>query len=261
MSASATKFDDGVAYEEWMGRWSRIVGVKYLEWLAPASELKWLDVGCGNGAFTDLVLDKCDPFSVHGVDPSQEQLDAANSRSSSNKVRYGIGEAQALPFDDDTFDVVAMALAINLPPDPNLAVKEMVRVTKPGGYVGTYMWDIPNGGITMEPIRVALAEIKVCTPIFGEAVTSRDNMRELWENAGLNKVDSTRIDIELSYRSFDAFWDSNTRMANTVARAIQSLRDEEIQILKSKLQSSLPTDAKGHIRYRAFANAVKGKVC
>ena len=156
INVTATNFNDGVAYEEWMGRWSRIVGEKFLDWLAPAGELKWLDVGCGNGAFTDLVLDKCDPSSIHGVDPSQEQLDAANSRSSSNKVRYGKGEAQALPFGDDTFDIVTMALAINLPPDPNLAVAEMVRVTKPGGYLAFEVGDVKNGKIRLDEFIVPL---------------------------------------------------------------------------------------------------------
>ena len=106
----------------------------------------------------------------------------------------------ALPFDDKTFDVVAMALAINLPPDPKVAVAEMLRVTKSGGTVATYMWDIPNGGITMEPIRTALREMNINTPIFGEAITTPENMKELWENAGLNDVSLTQIEIDLRDR-------------------------------------------------------------
>ncbi|MDG2032519.1 MAG: class I SAM-dependent methyltransferase, partial [Rhodospirillales bacterium] len=80
MSATATKFNDGIAYEAWMGRWSKKVGEKFLEWLAPAEKLSWLDVGCGNGAFTETVQAKCAPSDILGVDPSQEQLDVANSR-------------------------------------------------------------------------------------------------------------------------------------------------------------------------------------
>ena len=260
MSTTATNFDDGIAYEAWMGRWSRIVGEKFLEWLSPAEKLSWLDVGCGNGAFTELVYAKCAPSGIQGVDPSQEQLDVANSRASSKTIEYRIGAAQALPFDDKTFDVVAMALAINLPPDPKVAVAEMLRVTKSGGTVATYMWDIPNGGITMEPIRTALREMNINTPIFGEAITTPENMKELWENAGLNDVSLTQIEIDLSFKSFDDFWNSNTGMENTVVRAMKSLSDTEIKTLKANLKSNLPTDSSGNICYRAFANAAKGLV-
>ncbi len=198
MSITATNFDDGIAYEDFMGRWSRIVGEKFLEWLAPAEKLSWLDVGCGNGAFTELVQAKCAPASILGVDPSQEQLNVANSRTLSKTIEYRIGAAQALPFADNTFDIVAMALAINLPPDPAEAAAEMVRVTKSGGAVATYMWDIPNGGFTMEPFRAELREMNINAPMFGEAITTPENLKALWENAGLNDVNLTRIDIDLS---------------------------------------------------------------
>jgi len=260
MSVMATNFDDGIAYDAWMGRWSKKVGEKFLEWLAPREKLSWLDVGCGNGAFTEIVQAKCAPASILGVDPSQQQLNAANSRVSSKAIEYRIGSAQSLPFADNTFDIVVMALAINLPPDPTEAAAEMVRVTRSGGSVATYMWDIPNGGITMEPLRTALSEMKVDTPIFGEAITTSENMRALWENAGLNDVDLTRIEIELSYKNFDEFWASNTSMQNTVVRALETLPEPEIQTLKGNLKSSLPIGSNGNICYNAFANAVRGLV-
>ncbi len=260
MSATATKFNDGIAYEAWMGRWSKKVGEKFLEWLAPAEKLSWLDVGCGNGAFTETVQAKCAPSDILGVDPSQEQLDVANSRVTSKKIEYRIGSAQSLPFTDNTFDIAVMALAINLPPDPAEAAAEMVRVTRSGGSVATYMWDIPNGGITMEPLRSALSQMNIDTPIFGEAITTPENMTALWKNAGLNDVNLTRIEIDLSFKSFNEFWHSNTAMQNTVVRAMESLSETEIQVLKDNLKSSLPTGSSGNICYGAVANAVKGVV-
>ncbi|HCH57241.1 MAG TPA: SAM-dependent methyltransferase [Rhodospirillaceae bacterium] len=259
MKTSATKFDDGVAYEAWMGRWSRIVGEKFLTWLSPRKNLSWVDVGCGNGALTELVHAKYDPTSIHGVDPSQEQLDVARSRVPSDKVEYKIGTAQELPLEDNVVDVAVMALAINLPPDPRQAVAEMVRVTKAGGIVATYMWDIPNGGITMEPIRVALKEMGVDTPIFGEKVTTPENMLELWHAAGLKDVSLTRIDITLSYRDFNEFWISNTGTDNTVVRAIKSLSEIDVEVLKANLNDRLINDSQGGISYGAFTNAVRGK--
>ena len=68
------RFDDGAAYERYMGEWSRLAGETFLGWLAPRPGLRWLDVGCGNGAFTELLAGRCAPLSVHGIDPSEAQL-------------------------------------------------------------------------------------------------------------------------------------------------------------------------------------------
>lgn len=68
------RFDDGAAYERYMGKWSQLAGEAFLDWLAPAPGLRWLDVGCGNGAFTEMLAERCAPASVEGIDPSEAQL-------------------------------------------------------------------------------------------------------------------------------------------------------------------------------------------
>ena len=65
------RFDDGAAYERYMGKWSQLAGEAFLDWLAPAPGLRWLDVGCGNGAFTEMLAERCAPASVKGIDPSE----------------------------------------------------------------------------------------------------------------------------------------------------------------------------------------------
>src|SRR4051794_27633553 len=91
-------FTDGAAYERYMGRWSQLVADQFLDWLAPAPNLRWLDVGCGNGAFTQTVVDRCAPKSVDGVDPSEGQLAYARRRPASRLARFHRGDAMALPF-------------------------------------------------------------------------------------------------------------------------------------------------------------------
>lgn len=261
MSApSPPKFSDGEAYEKMMGRWSRMAGEKFLDWLTPPSGLRWLDVGCGNGAFTELLVDRTSPKFVEGIDPSEGLLARANQRIHRNKANFSIGDAASLPYQENQFDAAVMALVINFLPEPLKAVKEMIRVVKSGGMISTYIWDISGGGFTMEPIRKALNEMDVAAPVPGAEITKMDNLTRTWEDAGLNQIQGKRIDIVLVYDDFEDFWLANTSIPNSVANAIARLPTNDIEILKEKLRSSLSIDDAGRVSYRAFANAVRGVV-
>src|SRR5438105_9514641 len=110
MSEDEIRFDDGAAYEQMMGNWSRRVGSIFLDWLAPPSGSRWIDVGCGNGAFTELVVGHCKPTEVQGVDLSAGQLAFARARHKSGLAEFQQGKAMSLPFPDARFDVAAMAV-------------------------------------------------------------------------------------------------------------------------------------------------------
>ena len=122
-----------------MGHWSRLVGEVFLDWLAPATQLRWVDVGCGNGAFSQLVFDRCDPAHLTGLDPSEGQLAYARSRLSGRDAKFIRGDAMDLPFDDGSFDIAAMALVIFFVPIPRTGVGEMARVV-PAGRLGRDLW-------------------------------------------------------------------------------------------------------------------------
>src|SRR4051812_24455700 len=112
MHTDTIHFDDGAAYERYMGQWSRLAGERFLNWIAAGPGLRWLDVGCGNGAFTELLAERCAPHSIEGIDPSAEQLAYARTRPVSRIARFVQGDAMALPFSDDAFDVAVMPLVI-----------------------------------------------------------------------------------------------------------------------------------------------------
>jgi ubiquinone/menaquinone biosynthesis C-methylase UbiE len=74
------KIYDGASYEQSMGIWSRLAGEIFLDWLAPPMGWRWIDIGCGNGAFTQLLVERCAPVEVQGIDPSEGQLAFARTR-------------------------------------------------------------------------------------------------------------------------------------------------------------------------------------
>ena len=98
------RYDDGAAYERMMGIWSRAAGEIFLDWLAPSHGLRWIDVGCGTGAFTELLVDRCAPSAVEGVDPSEAQLSFARARPVGQIAKFHLSDALALPFPAAKFD-------------------------------------------------------------------------------------------------------------------------------------------------------------
>src|SRR5260221_161292 len=164
MATDQIRFDDGAAYERYMGKWSQLVGETFLDWLAPKPGLRWLDVGCGNGAFTEMLVERCAPVSVDGIDPSEAQLAYARTRPATRVAQFRQGDAMALPFADDAFDAAVMPLVIFFVPDPAKSIGEMARVVCPGGSVLAYAWDMPGGGFPYEALWAQMRAMGAVVP-------------------------------------------------------------------------------------------------
>jgi ubiquinone/menaquinone biosynthesis C-methylase UbiE len=254
-------FTDGEAYERLMGRWSRLVGEVFLDWLDVPEDLRWLDVGCGNGAFTEELIARCAPSAVIAIDPSDDQLAYARTRRGAKTAEFRVGDAQKLAFDAGSFDVAVMALVISFLPDPAQAATEMVRVVRPGGWVATYMWDIPGGGVPVDPVYKAIKSLGMASALPpNPAVSRREAMQELWEESGLKSTDTRVIRIPVVYSNFDDFWDSNTLTIGPQGKLIESMSTSAREQLRTRLREHLPIASDGSIVYESFANAVKGRV-
>jgi ubiquinone/menaquinone biosynthesis C-methylase UbiE len=259
MSEGTSLFIDGQAYERLMGRWSRAAGEVFLDWLSLPKGLNWLDVGCGTGAFTELVIDRCAPSNISAIDPAENQIAYARNGPAAKRATFRTGDAQSLPFADREFDVAAMALVISFVPDAAKAVAEMKRVVKPQGTVAAYMWDAVGGGFVQRPLVEALAAMGIDVPPATGRKNSRiDEMRGLFERAGLDQVATRTIEIEVSYPNFDDYWSAQTGLANPVVQAIREMSEPDVARLQAYLRERLPTDHGGRIAYPARANAVKG---
>jgi ubiquinone/menaquinone biosynthesis C-methylase UbiE len=154
-----------------------------------------------------------------------------------------------------------MALVIAFVPDPDAAVVELRRVTKSGGTVATYMWDMHNAGFPQHPLRAALEKMGVSVPFLpGHTHSRMEKMQEYFHAAGLTDIVSRAIEIDITYADFDEFWSAQTALPNYIVQHIRKLPAAEVEQLKSDLRTSLPKDNGGRIAYKARANAVKGHV-
>ena len=133
MAEEENFFADSQTYELGMGRLSRVAGEAFLDWLSLPSGLRCLDVGCGTGSFTKLLLDRTAPSAVSAIDPSEGQVAFAKRKSWASRVDLRVGDAMALPFDDDQFDAAVMALVVQYIPDPTKAMSDITRVVRQRG--------------------------------------------------------------------------------------------------------------------------------
>jgi ubiquinone/menaquinone biosynthesis C-methylase UbiE len=260
MHEAPNLFADGKAYERLMGRWSRLAGEKFLDWVAAPKNLHWLDAGCGNGAFTEVLLARVSPASVIGVDPSEGQLAFARERAGTKGAEFRVGDAQALPFADNSFDAATMALVLVFIPDPLKAARELARVVRRGGIAATYMWEFPDG-FHLSPLSAAMQDLGHTPPQRPNVEASgRDAMRTIWKDAGFTALETEVIRIRVSFSSFEDFWDSNTVPVGPSGKALSLLSPSARERLRARLRERLPIAADGTIAYEAFANAVKGVV-
>jgi SAM-dependent methyltransferase len=261
MTENQIRFDDGAGYERMMGIWSRLAGEVFLDWVAPPSGLRWVDIGCGNGAFTELLVDRCAPVEVQGIDPSEGQLAFARKRHTAGIARFQQGDAMRLPFPDGSFDAAVMALVIFFVPEPAKGVAEMKRVVKPGGTIAAYAWDmLGEGGF---PLAAFQAELRAMgrEPILPPSyeVSRIDTLHELWVSAGLTDVETREITVARSFADFDDFW-ATVLIAVSMAQSVKEMSPAELAQFKARVQARLPADASGRITYTSRANAVKGCV-
>jgi SAM-dependent methyltransferase len=247
------RFNDGAAYERMMGAWNQLVGPVFLDWLSPATGQRWIDVGCGNGAFTEQLIQRCAPAEAQGIDPSEAQLAFARTRPGAAAAVFLQGDVMTLPFEADRFDAAVMAR-------PSQRVAELTRVVRPCGLVTAYVWDALGGGDPMEPIRSEMRALGL-TPAAPPSVhaSRMEALHGLWADAGLEGIGTRAITVRRSFDSFDNFWQVTTATAG-VRPTLDLMEADAIAELRERVRARLPADGQGRITFGARANAIKGHV-
>ena len=260
MTQATIKYEDGQAYERGMGVWSLLTGQDFLEWLAPVPGLRWIDIACGTGAFTELIMQRCAPSEIQALDPAEAQLVYARQRSGSSGATFIEGDAMALPFEDGRFDAAVMALALNLVPDPSKGVSEMVRVVRSGGTVSTYIWDLPGGGFPYEPIQTEMHALGMTPPQPPRAdATVMAALVTLWEDAGLGAIQTRQINVKRDFSNFEDFWSASTG-TGLLRPTITAMAREDLARLQARVRTRLRALKDGPVSHEAHANAVQGRV-
>lgn len=256
MTDAAIRFSDGAGYEHLMGQWSRDTGDIFLDWLQPPPGLAWLDVGCGSGAFSSLVVQRCAPRSLLGIDPSEGQLDFARRRGLGAAASFRTGDAMQLDLPDNSVAVAVAALVMHFMPDPLRGVSEMARVVHPGGIVAAYTWDLLGGGFPYEAVHRAMlaSGLDLPNPPHPEA-GSADELVRLWTAAGLDNVRQREITVTRTFRGFDDCWETAV-LSPRITTVLGRLAPDRLASLQDTTRSQLSEPPV----VTAQANAVSGEV-
>ncbi len=192
-------WEAGDPYERYIGRWSRRVAPRFLQWLEIPANQRWLDVGCGTGALSAAILSHTAPAAVTAVETSEGFL-AKASEHLGGRVTTRVGSAAELPLDAGSVDVAVSGLVLNFTPDVAAALAEQSRVTSAGGTVAAYVWDYADG---MEFLRLfwdAAIELDPAAAILDEGARfphcRPDALTAAFREAGLGNVAVTPIDID-----------------------------------------------------------------
>jgi SAM-dependent methyltransferase len=259
-------WSSGDAYDFYMGRWSRPIAARFLDWLALPPGLSWLEVGAGTGALTEAILATAEPREVLAVEPSAGFLARARERLPDARVEFRLGDAASLAtLPAGSRDVAVCGLVLNFIPERVAALAEMARVVRPGGMVGFYVWDYPGGGMgVMRAFWTAAAELDPAARDLTEdrrfPFCTPEGLRNIVEDAGMGDPEVTEIAQPAVFADFDDFWRPFTLGAGPAPGYCASLPEEARERLRRRLSDTLAREADGSLVLPTRAWAVRAVV-
>ena len=256
-------WERGDPYERYVGRWSRLVAPQFLAWLGVPAGRRWLDVGCGTGALSAAILDRCAPASVAAVEPSPGFRDTAQ-RNLAGRAAVHAGNATQIPLADGAVDAVVSGLVLNFVPDTPAALREMSRVAAPAGAVAAYVWDYAGKMELMRLFWDAAVELDRDAAALDEGarfpLCRPEALERAFAAAGLEKVAVTALDIPTRFSDFDDYWQPFLGGQGPAPAYAMSLAEERRARLREKIRERLQPRQNGGLSLVARAWAVRGTV-
>ncbi|MFI8999236.1 class I SAM-dependent methyltransferase [Streptomyces sp. NPDC053541] len=261
------RWETGPAYERYMGRWSRLVAARFTPWLtawlARSDGLRWLDAGCGTGALSATVAERCRPRALLGVDLSEPFVRTAREQVPDG--RFAVADAAALPVPDGAYDVAVSGLTLNFLADPAAGAAELARAVRPGdGLVAAYVWDYAEHPGFLRRFWDAVATVDPAGAVaFDEGrrfpLCRPERLHSLWTEAGLTEVATAPIDVPTVFTDFEDLWNPFLAGQGPAPGYVTSLTPGERDHLRTAYAESLPLAPDGSLALTARAWAVHGR--
>jgi len=246
----------GEAYDLYMGRWSRRLAPAFAEAAGIAVGDRVLDVGCGPGALTGVLVELVEPSSVAACDPSEPFVAACAQRHPGVDVRQA--GAEQLPWPDRAFDVVLAQLVLNFVPDREAAAAEMTRVLRPGGTLAAAVWDYGE----VEMLRHfwdAARAVRTDAPdeAHPTALGGVDELAGFLTSAGCTSVAEGTLRVESTYADAGEVCQGFLQGVGPAGAWCLSLPEDEREALRREFLGRLPDS--GPVTLTAVARCGTGR--
>lgn len=240
-------FADAEAYERFMGRWSRLVAPQLVDFTGVPDRGQLLDVGSGTGVLTFALAERRPHAQVRGIDLSGEYVAYANSRNPfPDRVSFETGDAQQLRFAGASFDASLSLLVFNFIPDPRKALREVRRVTRPGGRVSAAVWDYGDGMRMLRAFWDAAVSIDAKAEALDEKhmpLCRQGELAELWRQGGLENVHEEPRTVAMTFESFANYWDAFLLGQGPAGVYVKSLSRDRINSLRAEVKRRVSPSA------------------
>lgn len=251
-------FASAEAYRRFVGRYSDAVANALVEFARVEPGMRALDVGCGPGGLAAVLSDRLGPANVVAVDPSEPFVQAC--RANVPGIEVGVAGAEALPFADESFDVVLSQLVVNFMDDAERGVREMARVTQRGGIIASCVWDYGEGMTMLRAFWDAAHEVEPERAAVADESTMRwcgeGELAELWRAAGLEDVRFGPLDVHAQYAGFDDLWSPFPTGVGPAGAFAKSLDEPQRDAVRDSLRRRLGVgDEPFELSARAWAVA------
>ncbi|GAA2747629.1 class I SAM-dependent methyltransferase [Terrabacter aerolatus] len=227
------------AYDRFMGRYSGLLAERFADWSGVSGPGRALDVGCGTGALTRVLVDRLGVDGISAVDPSQTLLAAL--RRSFPTLDVQTATAEQLPYPDDLFDHVLAQLVVSFLADPAGGLREMARVARPGGTVSACVWDLAGGGAPLTLFWRAARDLD--PDVDDESAmpgTRAGDLARLCDEAGLTHIEDTALTVSVRHPTFEDWWEPYTFGVGPAGAHVRSLDETARVRLREHCRELLP---------------------
>lgn len=256
-------WSDGAAYESFMGRWSRPLAEKFVQWLQAPAGSHWLDVGTGTGALAAAICRLADPATVVACDASDAFVHLASSRLGDPRARFEAAGVGQLPPHPEGYDLAVSALALNFFPDQREAVEEQLSLVRPGGRVAACVWDYAEGMEFLRHFWDTVVALDPAAATYDEGVRfpicNPDALRALFESCGASHVRIDELRVPTVFQDFDDYWQPFVGGPGPAPGYVAALPPDRCDTLVAELERRLVTRPDGPIELTARAWVAAGE--